>query len=105
MICVSGYEAIENELLNQPSGKIMIAQRPIVLCGLGELGILTLERLLAFGERVVVVDPDPPEAFAMHCHSATVGRRYVRPVFLESHSQNWTAPFELMEMAGQPWWP
>ena len=46
-----------------------------------------------------------PEALAMHSHSATVGRRYVRPVFFESHSQNWTAPFELMEMAGQPWWP
>lgn len=50
----------------------MIAQRPIVLCGLGELGILTLERLLAFGERVVVVDPRPPEAFAMRCQAAGV---------------------------------
>lgn len=53
----------------------MIAQRHVVLCGLGELGIHTLERLLAFGESVVVVDPEPPEAFARRC--ATAGVRLV----------------------------
>lgn len=39
----------------------------VILCGLGELGFRTLERLRAFGEQVVVVDPDPQPAFAACC--------------------------------------
>lgn len=35
----------------------------VILCGLGELGFRTLERLRAFGEQVVVLDPDPAPAF------------------------------------------
>jgi Trk K+ transport system NAD-binding subunit len=41
----------------------------VVLCGLGELGFRTLERLLAIGEAVRVVDPDPPVAFAARCEA------------------------------------
>ena len=35
----------------------------VILCGLGELGFRTLERLRAFGEEVVVLDPRPSEDF------------------------------------------
>lgn len=35
----------------------------VILCGLGELGFRTLERLRALGERVVVFDPDPSPGF------------------------------------------
>lgn len=39
----------------------------VILCGLGELGFRTLERLRAFGETVVVVDPAPEPAFVARC--------------------------------------
>ncbi len=39
----------------------------VILCGLGELGFRTLERLRAFGETVVVMDPAPDPAFAARC--------------------------------------
>ncbi|MDB5097769.1 MAG: kefC [Cyanobacteria bacterium RYN_339] len=35
----------------------------VILCGLGELGFRTLERLRAFGDEVSVLDPNPPAAF------------------------------------------
>lgn len=35
----------------------------VILCGLGEQGFRTLERLRAFGETVVVLDPQPAPAF------------------------------------------
>lgn len=35
----------------------------VILCGLGELGFRTLERLRAFGEQVIVLDPQPAPAF------------------------------------------
>ncbi|MEB3223256.1 MAG: NAD-binding protein [Candidatus Sericytochromatia bacterium] len=41
----------------------------VILCGLGELGFRTLERLRAIGEAVCVVDPDPPPAFAARCEA------------------------------------
>lgn len=39
----------------------------VILCGLGELGFRTLERLRAFGEPVVVVDPEPTADFQARC--------------------------------------
>ncbi|MEB3327953.1 MAG: NAD-binding protein [Candidatus Sericytochromatia bacterium] len=41
----------------------------VILCGLGELGFRTLERLVAIGEAVRVIDPDPPVAFAACCEA------------------------------------
>lgn len=35
----------------------------VLVCGLGELGVRTVEQLLAFGEQVVVVDPHPRADF------------------------------------------
>jgi Trk K+ transport system NAD-binding subunit len=35
----------------------------VILCGLGELGFRTLERLNALGDQIAVLDPDPSPAF------------------------------------------
>lgn len=37
----------------------------VILCGLGELGFRTLERLRAFGDEVVVLDPGPKPEFQL----------------------------------------